>query len=98
MDPQAEINVDTPQPKGKRKPKTLETYCAAVDCHNSRRNCKLSMFRFPKDEQRCKKWVQNTRCEDIRNIPSHKLYSYELCSNHFEDSQFTDKEKKNQLI
>ena len=56
------------------------------------------MFRFPKDEQRCKKWVQNTRHEDIRNIPSHKLYSYELCSNHFEDSQFTDKEKKNRLI
>ena len=82
----------------RHKRKTLGTYCSAVSCHNSRHNCKLSMFRFPKDENRCRKWVQNTRCDDIRHIPTQKLYSYELCSKHFEDSQFTNKEKKNRLI
>ena len=97
VQPIASHNVTT-QSQEKRKRKTLGTYCAAVSCHNSRRNCKLSMFRFPKDEGRCKKWVQNTRREDIRHLSVQKLYSYELCSNHFEESQFTNKEKKNRLI
>ena len=56
--------------KPKRKRKTLGTYCAAIDCHNSRRNCNLSMFRFPKSEERCRKWVQNTRRDDIRYLLS----------------------------
>ena len=86
------------QEKRKRKRKTFGTYCAAVGCHNARGNCKLSMFRFPKDEERCQKWVQNTRRDDIRSIPLQKLYHFELCSNHFEDSQFTNKDKRNRLI
>ena len=50
--------------KGKHfenKQKSLGSYCAAINCHNARGNCTLSMFRFPKDEERCKKWVQNSR-------------------------------------
>lgn len=82
----------------KREKKSKGSYCAAYDCHNARGNCKLSMFRFPKDKERCLKWVQNSRRDDLRNIPVHKLYNYELCSNHFEESQFTNKEKKNRLI
>ena len=88
----------TASQKQKRKRKTLGTYCAAIGCHNARRNCKLSMFRFPKDEERCRKWVQNTRREEIRNLPTKKLYNFELCSNHFEDSQFVNKEKKSRFI
>ena len=98
---QAEGSNSNPQSTStqrKRKRKTLGTYCAAVGCHNSRRNCNLSMFRFPKNEDLCKKWVQNTRREDIRHLSTHKLYTFELCSNHFEDSQFKNKEKKNRLI
>ena len=56
------------------------------------------MFQFPKDPARCAQWVQNTRCDDLRKIPVEKLYNYELCSNHFEDSLFTNKGKKKRLI
>ena len=38
------------------------------------------------------------RREDIRHLSVQKLYNYELCSDHFEESQFTNKEKKNRLI
>ena len=56
------------------------------------------MFRFPKDEERCKKWVQNSRREDIIHTPLHKLCHFQLCSNHFEDSQFMNKNTKSKLI
>ena len=36
--------------------------------------------------------------DDIRHLSTQKLYTYELCSDPFEDSQFTNKEKKNRLI
>ena len=62
------------------------------------KNCKLSMFRFPKDEERCRKWALNCSRDDLRNVPTTKLYNYELCSNHFENSQFTNRDKKNKLI
>ena len=47
-------SVETTVVPKKRKRRTLGTYCTAYACHNSRRNCKLSMFRFPKEEERCK--------------------------------------------
>ena len=91
-------SVETTVVPKKRKQRTLGTYCAAYACHNSRRNCKLSMFRFPKEEERCEKWIQNTRHDDLRKLPLHKLYTYELCSDHFESSQFTNVEKKTHLF
>ena len=27
-------------------------YCSAIGCHNSRNNCSLSLFKFPKDIER----------------------------------------------
>ena len=90
--------MDTKREEKGSKRKSHGTYSAAYGCHNARGNCTLSMFRFPKDEERYRKWVQNTRRDDIRNLPSKKLYNLELCSNHFEDSQFMNKETKNKLI
>ena len=90
----ADSHTDTKQ----RKKKSLGSYCAAYNCHNARRNYKLSMFRFPKDDERCRKWVQNSQRDDLRNIPTKKLYNYELCSMHFEDSQFKNKQKRNRFI
>ena len=46
------------------------------------------MFWFPKDEERCRKWVQNSRWDDLRTVPIQKLCHFQLCSKHFEDSQF----------
>ena len=76
----------------------MGSYCAAINCHNSRGNCTLSMFRFPKDEERCKKWVQHVRREDLTHTPLNKLCHFQLCSNHFEDSQFMHRNTKSKLI
>ena len=78
--------------------KSLGSYCAAINCHNARKNCNLSMFCFPRDEERCRKWVQNTRHEDLRGVTTRKLYNYQLCSKHFEESQFMNKETQNKLV
>lgn len=47
---------------------------------------------------RCRKWVQNSRRDDLRKVPVEKLYGYRLCSMHFEDSQFMNVEKKDKLV
>ena len=67
-----EIKEKGPERKGNRK--ILGSYCAAINCQNTRKNSKLSMFRFPKDEEKCKKWAQNCRREGLRCIPVKKLF------------------------
>ena len=74
--------------------KSCGVYCAAINCHNARGNDKLSMFRFTKEKERCRKWVQNSWQDDLRAVPIQKLCDYQLCSKHFEDSQFMNKETK----
>ena len=81
-----------------RPQKSCDVYCAAINCHNTWRNCKLSMFEFLKDVERCRKCIQNSRWDDLRTFPIQKLCYYQLCSKHFEDSQFMNKETKNKLI
>ena len=56
------------------------------------------MFQFPKDEEWFRKWVQNSRWDDLRTVPIQKPCHYQLCSKHFEDSQFMNKETKSKLI
>ena len=72
------IEKTTKQKCFENKRKSLGSYCAAINCHNTRGNCTLSMFIFPKDEERCKKWVQNLRREDIIHTPLHKLCHFQL--------------------
>ncbi|XP_076441982.1 uncharacterized protein LOC143281002 isoform X3 [Babylonia areolata] len=63
-------------------------WCSAVNCKNSRKKG-WTLFRFPKDEDRCKKWVQNTRRADLQGKTSEYLYTNcKLCSEHFEPNQF----------
>ena len=56
------------------------------------------MFWFHKDEERYRKWVQNSRWDDLGTFPIQKLCHYQMCSEHFEDSQFMNKETKTKLI
>ena len=63
--------------------KSLGSYCAAINCHNAKKNCNLSMFCFPRDEERYRKWVQNTRREDLRGVTTKKLYNYNYAVNTF---------------
>ena len=54
----ASLNESLTEPKKEGSKKSKDSYCAAINCHSSRGNCKLSMFQFPKDPARCAKWVQ----------------------------------------
>ena len=88
------MDTEAKQKCSKSKQKSLGSYCAAINCHNSRGNCTLSMFRFPKDETRCKKCIQHVRREDLRHTPLNKLCHFQLCSNHFEECINTTKHCK----
>uniref|UniRef100_T1J2Y5 THAP-type domain-containing protein n=1 Tax=Strigamia maritima TaxID=126957 RepID=T1J2Y5_STRMM len=84
--------------------KVLETrrarrFCAAPDCDNNSESCTLSFFSFPKDPERSKKWIENSgRFDLIAKKPLDLSKNTYLCTNHFEDSNFSNiKNKKNRL-
>lgn len=74
-------------------------YCGAINCSNNKgANPELSFFYFPKDPERCKKWVINCRREDLLRKDIIYLHTnVRLCSNHFELTQFMN-EKRNSLV
>lgn len=65
--------------------------CCAPTCANSSDNTSgVSFFRFPKDEERCKKWVANCGRLDLQDKPAEKLFAnYRLCSAHFQRASFS---------
>lgn len=65
--------------------------CCAPTCANSSDNTSgVSFFRFPKDEERCKKWVANCGRLDLQDKPAEKLFAnYRLCSAHFQKASFS---------
>lgn len=65
--------------------------CCAPTCANSSDNTSgVSFFRFPKDEERCKKWVANCGRIDLQDKPAEKLFAnYRLCSAHFQKASFS---------
>ncbi|GLH09911.1 uncharacterized protein LOC103507797 isoform X2, partial [Gryllus bimaculatus] len=73
--------------------------CYEVNCSNNKgRNPDLCFFTFPKDPERCRKWVINSKREDLLQKTSDYTHrNCRLCSNHFEDSQFMNS-IKNSLI
>ncbi|XP_063058153.1 52 kDa repressor of the inhibitor of the protein kinase-like [Engraulis encrasicolus] len=76
-----------PSPK-KSKDLTLRMQCSAINCTNYYSTGDLSFHRFPKDPQRCAKWVQNLRNASLRRITPERLNkNYRVCSAHFDDSQ-----------
>ena len=78
----------------KKKQKTGQ-WCSAINCTNNRMaNSGMSFFRFPKDKERCKRWVLNSRRQDLLDKSADHLFrSNVLCANHFEMSQFTSPKK-----
>ncbi|XP_037271623.2 uncharacterized protein LOC119163673 isoform X1 [Rhipicephalus microplus] len=65
--------------------------CCAPACQNSSDNTSgVSFFRFPKDEERCRKWVANCGRLDLQDKPAEKLFAnYRLCSAHFTKESFS---------
>ena len=74
-------------------------HCAAVNCINSSKNCNLSFFRVPKDKQRCKKWIQNSRRQDLMGKSTEYCSKNILfCADHFETAMFMNPQTRNRLV
>ncbi len=75
--------------------KTGGPYCAAIGCSkNYKANPGLHFFRFPKDNDRCRKWIQNTRRADLVGRSSSYCYmNLRLCQTHFEEGMFLRPDK-----
>ncbi len=74
-------------------------YCAAGGCHNNKKACPgMSFFRVPKDPERWKKWIINSRRDKLleKGLQYCNKYIY-FCPDHFEPSQFMN-DKKNKLV
>ena len=70
--------------------------CAAIGCSNSQSQ-QMSLFRCPKNAERCKKWIINCRRQDL--LPINVDYcskNIRFCRDHFEDCFFMNS-KKNSL-
>ena len=88
--------------KKRSKPKKSHVqHCSAINCKNNRyTHPDLSFFRFPKNSELSAKWVVNCRRKDLEKKSSLDLFKSGgvLCSEHFEDSQFSNRTgKKNRL-
>ncbi len=70
-----------------------------MNCTNSKwSRPDLTFFKFPKDESRCKVWVQNVRRKDLLSKPvEYCQKNLRLCSKHFEDSEFLNPTDKKRL-
>ncbi|XP_078258119.1 52 kDa repressor of the inhibitor of the protein kinase-like isoform X1 [Rhinoraja longicauda] len=64
----------------------MPNFCAAPNCSRKSTNCpEIPFFRFPKDPERCQKWVENCRRADLENRSAEQLHKqYRLCARHFE--------------
>ncbi|KAK7169962.1 hypothetical protein R3I94_000258 [Phoxinus phoxinus] len=66
------------------------TQCSAINCKNYQCNStNLAFHRFPKDPERCARWVQHLRNASLMGISSQRLnLNYRVCSAHFHATQF----------
>ncbi|KAJ8266404.1 hypothetical protein GJAV_G00130060 [Gymnothorax javanicus] len=65
----------------------MPNFCAAPNCKMKSTEADLAFFRFPRDAQRCKRWVENCRRADMEDKTSDYLNKhYRLCAKHFEAS------------
>ncbi len=73
--------------------------CSAINCSNSKwSRPDLTFFKFPKQEARCKVWVQNVRREDLLSKSmDYCQRNLRLCSKHFQDTEFLNATVKKRL-
>ncbi|XP_037403463.1 THAP domain containing 12a isoform X3 [Pygocentrus nattereri] len=63
----------------------MPNFCAALHCSRMSSHSVLAFFRFPRDPERCKKWVENCCRSDLRDkTPEHLNKYHRLCARHFE--------------
>ncbi|XP_077061809.1 uncharacterized protein LOC143714469 [Siphateles boraxobius] len=66
------------------------TQCSAINCKNYQcDSTNLAFHRFPKDPDRCARWVQCLRNASLMEVSSQRLnLNYRVCSAHFHATQF----------
>ncbi|KAM4796154.1 52 kDa repressor of the inhibitor of the protein kinase [Rhinophrynus dorsalis] len=65
----------------------MPNFCAAPNCTRKSTQSDLAFFRFPRDPERCQRWVENCRRSDLEDkTPDQLNKHYRLCARHFEDS------------
>ncbi|XP_056449993.1 THAP domain containing 12a [Gadus chalcogrammus] len=66
----------------------MQYFCAAPNCATKKSN-QHPLFRFPKDAERCKQWVDKCNHEDLNDKSPEQLYRYyRLCVKHFDPSSY----------
>ncbi|XP_076002594.1 THAP domain containing 12b [Genypterus blacodes] len=62
----------------------MPNFCAAPNCTKKSTQSDLAFFRFPRDPERCRLWVENCRRADLEAKTADQLNKhYRLCANHF---------------
>ncbi|XP_023312935.1 52 kDa repressor of the inhibitor of the protein kinase-like [Anoplophora glabripennis] len=68
------------------KSKTIRK-CIVENCFNT--SSDLTLFRLPKDDERCSIWLKNCNRLNLAHFSSEHLYrSYRVCSSHFDAKMF----------
>ncbi|CAL9684096.1 unnamed protein product [Knipowitschia caucasica] len=63
----------------------MPNFCAAPNCTRKSTESDLAFFRFPREPERCKMWVENCRRADLETKTSDQLNKhYRLCAKHFD--------------
>ncbi|XP_051542363.1 52 kDa repressor of the inhibitor of the protein kinase-like [Myxocyprinus asiaticus] len=63
----------------------MPNLCSAQNCFRNSTTSVLAFFRFPRDPERCKKWVENCNRFDLKDkSPEHLNRYHRLCARHFE--------------
>ncbi|XP_036416188.1 THAP domain containing 12b isoform X1 [Colossoma macropomum] len=63
----------------------MPNFCAAPNCTRKSTQSDLAFFRFPRDPERCRLWVENCRRADLEEkTPDQLNKHYRLCAKHFE--------------
>ncbi|XP_047676792.1 THAP domain containing 12b isoform X2 [Tachysurus fulvidraco] len=74
----------------------MPNFCAAPNCTRKSTQSDLAFFRFPRDPERCRLWVENCRRADLEEkTPDQLNKHYRLCAKHFEPAMIcktTDEE------
>nr|XP_057936539.1 THAP domain containing 12b [Doryrhamphus excisus] len=65
----------------------MPNFCAAPNCTRKSTQSDLAFFRFPRDPERCRIWVENCRRADLEAKTVDQLNKhYRLCAKHFDPS------------
>ena len=66
--------------------------CAIFGCSNHTRNKEISFFRFPKDKEICKVWINHCKGKDFINLKNARI-----CSVHFLPEDY-ERDLKHKLL